>query len=310
MDSPRNTTTGQRHNQESLEGETYKGRLLSFRASLYSKAGYTRKEDINTKEPPQDKATLAASESGTGLEVMLRVAMYDAALTTLKQELATADHVYLTGNGWTSRVADHYMTITVHYLKDWQLQCKVLQTPKGEVRQTGENITVEIDYCLEDFKLEGKVRAMTTDNARAMINATSMSGTGISLGCFTHNLNLETQKMLSARGVPALLGIIRSQYPAVVSVTLDDRIKKDEFKKLASDSDMGKMETFLQVAGLLYKMTTAMSSEQKPTAALCHNRSAWRQMSYTAVSTFESERVAAVEAKRMARKERQRQQKD
>ncbi|KAI8516668.1 hypothetical protein Bbelb_052490 [Branchiostoma belcheri] len=41
--------------------------------------------------------------------------------------------------------------------------------------------------------------------------------------------------------------------------------------------------------------------------ALCHNRSAWRQMSYTAVSTFESERVAAVEAKRMARKERQRQ---
>ncbi|XP_078695029.1 E3 SUMO-protein ligase ZBED1-like [Branchiostoma floridae x Branchiostoma belcheri] len=247
-------------------------------------------------------------------------AMYDAALTTLKQELATADHVSLTGDGWTSRVADHYMTITVHYLKDWQLQCKVLQTLKGEVRQTGENITVEIDECLKDFQLEGKVRAMTTDNARAMINATSMSGTGISLGCFAHILNLAAQKMLSARGVPALLGIIRPvityfrksymgkivlkekqealglpcnslildcktrwnstylmverfvrQYPAIVSATLDDRIKKkDEFKKLqkASDDDMGKMETFMQVAELLYKMTTAMSSEQKPTAGM------------------------------------------
>ncbi|XP_060782297.1 uncharacterized protein LOC132889620 [Neoarius graeffei] len=61
------------------------------------------------------------------------------------------------------------------------------------------------------------------------------------------------------------------QYPAIIAATVDDRIrKKDQFKRIQRvvDDDFNKMETFVQVAGLLYKMTTAMSSERRPTAGM------------------------------------------
>ncbi|XP_078574851.1 E3 SUMO-protein ligase ZBED1-like [Branchiostoma floridae x Branchiostoma japonicum] len=247
-------------------------------------------------------------------------AMYKAALGSLKEDLKNADCVSLTGDGWSSRVADHYMTLTVHYLKDWDLECKVLQTLKAEVQQTGENITVEIDQCLAEFGLEGKVTSMTTDNARAMLNATGLAGVGMSLGCFAHTLNLAAQKLLEVKALTTLLSTIRpvityfrksylgklvlkekqeglnvpansllldcktrwnstylmierfiQQYPAVMAATMDERIrKKEQFKKLqrVSDNDFNKMETFVQVAALLYKMTTAMSTEQRPTAGM------------------------------------------
>ncbi|CAH1244377.1 ZBED1 [Branchiostoma lanceolatum] len=161
---------------------------------------------------------------------------------------------------------------------------------------------------------------MTTDNARAMINASNMAGAGISLGCFAHTLNLAAQKLLEVKALSTLLSTIRpvityfrksylaklilkgkqvalgiptnalildcktrwnstylmierfiQQYPAIIAATVDDRIrKKDQFKKLqrVDDDDFNKMETFVQVAGLLYKMTTAMSTERRPTAGM------------------------------------------
>ncbi|XP_060782296.1 uncharacterized protein LOC132889619 [Neoarius graeffei] len=136
-------------------------------------------------------------------------AMYVAALGSLKEDLKNADCVSLTGDSWSSRVTDHYMTLTVHYLKDWDLQCKVLQTLKAEVQQTGENITVELNECLREFELEGKVRVMTTDNARAMINASNMAGAGLSLGCFAHTLNLAAQKLLEVKALSTLLSTIQ-----------------------------------------------------------------------------------------------------
>ncbi|KAI4809290.1 hypothetical protein KUCAC02_018190 [Chaenocephalus aceratus] len=99
--------------------------------------------------------------------------MYEAALLNLKTELQEVEYAALTGDGWTSRVADHYLTLTVHYMKDWEMKVRVLQTLKAEVSQTGDNIAAEIGQCLEDFSLKGKVEVMATDNAKAMVNATT-----------------------------------------------------------------------------------------------------------------------------------------
>lgn len=247
-------------------------------------------------------------------------AMYEVALRTLKMDLDATQTVSLTADGWTSRVADHYLTITVHYLKHWELQAKVLQTVKAQVTQTGENISSEIEQCLKDFNLTGKTHVMTTDNARSMINATKMAGMSIALGCFAHTLNLAAQKVLNVRSVCNLLAIVRpvityfrksymakivlqekqnalniplhslildcktrwnstylminrfvEQYPAIVASALDDRLKKrDDFKKLnrIDDDHMTRMETFVGVMSLLYKITTAMCSEKRPTAGL------------------------------------------
>ncbi|KAI8511850.1 hypothetical protein Bbelb_109500 [Branchiostoma belcheri] len=135
--------------------------------------------------------------------------MYNAALQSLKSELKEVDSVALTGDGWTSRTADHYLTLTAHYLDNWELKAKVLQTLKAEVSQTGDNIAVEIEECMQEFALIGKVEVMTTDNARAMINAISKAGIGLSVGCFAHTLNLALQKVMSISYVQSMVGMMR-----------------------------------------------------------------------------------------------------
>ncbi|XP_072309606.1 E3 SUMO-protein ligase ZBED1-like [Eucyclogobius newberryi] len=135
--------------------------------------------------------------------------MYEVALLKLKDELKNVEYAALTGDGWTSRAADHYMTLTVHYLKDWTMQVRVLQTLKAKVSQTGNNIAAEIKECLTEFSLEAKVDVMTTDNARAMVNATKAAGIKLSLNCFAHTLNLSTQKVMHVPTVSSMLAIMR-----------------------------------------------------------------------------------------------------
>ncbi|XP_078682098.1 E3 SUMO-protein ligase ZBED1-like [Branchiostoma floridae x Branchiostoma belcheri] len=244
--------------------------------------------------------------------------MYEVALLALKAEMKGVDCAALTGDGWTSRTADHYLTLTVHYLSGWDLQVKVLQTLKADVSQTGENIAAEVSKCLDDFGLTGKVHVMTTDNAKAMVNAIASAGISLSLNCFAHTLNLATQKAMLVPTVVTMLSVIRpvvtyfrnsylgkvvlqekqkalnkpthalildcktrwnsaymmverfvEQYPAIVAASLDDRVKKkDSFKKLqrCSDQDIDRMERFLAVLKLPYKMTVAMSSEKRATS--------------------------------------------
>ncbi|KAK5862872.1 hypothetical protein PBY51_018225 [Eleginops maclovinus] len=135
--------------------------------------------------------------------------MYDVALKALKSDLNDVECAALTGDGWTSRATDHFVSLTVHYIKDWQLNVKVLQTLKAEVAQTGENIAVEIQDCLEEFGLTSKVEVMTTDNAKAVVNATQKAGVRLSMGCFAHTLNLATQKVMAVPSVSAMVGILR-----------------------------------------------------------------------------------------------------
>ncbi|CAH1259126.1 ZBED1 [Branchiostoma lanceolatum] len=139
--------------------------------------------------------------------------MYEVALDSLKDERKGVDYAALTGDGWTSRVADHYLTITIHYMKEWDLKVKILQTLTAEVSQTGDNIAAEIGQCLDDFGIKGKVEVMTTDNAKAMTNATTLAGIRLSLNCFAHTLNLSTQKVMNVPTVVSMLAIIR---PVVV----------------------------------------------------------------------------------------------
>ncbi|XP_019615941.1 PREDICTED: zinc finger BED domain-containing protein 4-like [Branchiostoma belcheri] len=135
--------------------------------------------------------------------------MYDVALKALKSDLSDVECAALTGDGWTSRATDHFLTITVHYIKDWQLNVKVLQTLKADVAQTGENIGIEIEDCLKEFGLTDKVEVMTTDNAKSMVNATQKAGVRLSMGCFAHTLNLSTQKVMAVESVSAMISMIR-----------------------------------------------------------------------------------------------------
>ncbi|XP_033739044.1 uncharacterized protein LOC117326406 [Pecten maximus] len=43
-------------------------------------------------------------------------------------ELSQAKGVSLTSDAWTSRATESYITITCHFVRDWELKSKVLQT--------------------------------------------------------------------------------------------------------------------------------------------------------------------------------------
>uniref|UniRef100_A0A673ACK5 HAT C-terminal dimerisation domain-containing protein n=1 Tax=Sphaeramia orbicularis TaxID=375764 RepID=A0A673ACK5_9TELE len=243
-------------------------------------------------------STTATASTVTPFTLAAKLA---TALLSLKTDMQGVEYAALTGDGWTSRVADHYLTLTVHFMKDGELNVRVLQTLKAEVSQTGDNTAAEIGQCLEDFSLKGKVEVMTTDDAKAMINAMTSAGILLSLNCFAHTVNLSIQKAMSVPTVVRMLAVVLQekqkalgkpshslildcktrwnssymmvervveQYLAVVAASLDDRLKKDSFKKLqrCSDQDIEKMERFLSVMKLPYKITVAMSAEERPTS--------------------------------------------
>ena len=114
----------------------------------------------------------------------------------LQQELSDVKYVGLTSDGWTSRAVMPFETITVHFMKNWQLKAKVLQTEMMLGNHTGELLAAELTRSMQQWGLaEDKISAMTTDNASNITLACELAGCiNINIGCFAHTINLAAQK--------------------------------------------------------------------------------------------------------------------
>lgn len=121
-------------------------------------------------------------------------ALYEVEKAKLLKDLEAANYIAITTDGWTSRAVQAYETITVHYMKDWELCSKVLQTNLLPESHTGEVLAAELDQAICSWGLKGKVIAVTTDNASNMTKACSLSKEcGVHIGCFAHVINLAAQ---------------------------------------------------------------------------------------------------------------------
>ena len=74
----------------------------------------------------------------------------------------------ITADGWTSFSQDHYLTVTLHYVREGQSKEKVLKTKAVYQAQTGIAVAEEIEVILEEFGVKEKVVAATVDNAANM----------------------------------------------------------------------------------------------------------------------------------------------
>ena len=136
-------------------------------------------------------------------------AWYDIEKRALVDQLKSLEWVALTGDHWTSLSQDHFLTITVHFIQDWQLYNKVLVTRPVYVSQTGENISSEIEDVLAEFGIESKVSGMTVDNAQNMhVGVTRLNIT--KLGCFAHTMNLAAQKVYGIPAIARWIGKVRA----------------------------------------------------------------------------------------------------
>ncbi|XP_039876078.1 E3 SUMO-protein ligase ZBED1-like [Simochromis diagramma] len=126
-------------------------------------------------------------------------------ISQLKHVLKAA----ITADGWTSFSQDHYLTVTLHYVRNGQTHEKVLKTKPVYQAQTGTAVAEEIDEILEEYGIKDKVVAATVDNAANMDVAVKKLQI-LKFPCFAHTLNLGAQKLYNCPAISNWAARIRS----------------------------------------------------------------------------------------------------
>lgn len=136
-------------------------------------------------------------------------AWYGVEKSNLITDLKHVTHAAITADGWTSFSQDHYLTVTLHYIREGQSKEKVLETRAVYKAQTGIAVAEEIEGILEEFGVKEKVVAATVDNAANMDVAVKTLNI-IKFPCFAHTLNLGAQKLYNCNTVSNWAARIRS----------------------------------------------------------------------------------------------------
>lgn len=134
--------------------------------------------------------------------------LYAKTKANVENALQSAERVALTCDAWTSRATESYVTITAHFILEWELQSYVLQTRVMSESHTGANMAEVIQKATVEWKLTGKDPVVVTDNASNMTVAIELTGYK-HIRCFAHGLNLASQRALKVTAVARLLARVR-----------------------------------------------------------------------------------------------------
>lgn len=98
-------------------------------------------------------------------------ARYEACAQGIKDQLSKASYVSITTDGWTSNTTESYITVTCHFIAEWQLKSVVLQTRAASERHTAQNLAELMKATVDEWGLKGKVIACVHDNASNIVAA-------------------------------------------------------------------------------------------------------------------------------------------
>jgi len=114
--------------------------------------------------------------------------------------------ISLTTDIWTSTAMDSYCAATAHYIdENWRIRHIVLDVIPMSYPHTAEVIKDLLMTIIEDFGIEEKVLALTTDNASSMVKAFSLlememctkyNRAIFHIRCSAHVINLAVQEGL------------------------------------------------------------------------------------------------------------------
>ncbi|CAI5682842.1 unnamed protein product [Oreochromis niloticus] len=116
--------------------------------------------------------------------------MYTEVRQSLAAQLTKVSHFALTTDMWSSRTCEPYMSVTIHFMEDWELKTACLQTSYFPQDHTGEHIAEALQDVLKTWKLNptGLV-AITTDNGANIVKAVQLNKWP-RIQCFGHRLHL------------------------------------------------------------------------------------------------------------------------
>ncbi|XP_064414915.1 E3 SUMO-protein ligase ZBED1-like [Latimeria chalumnae] len=127
---------------------------------------------------------------------------YEDCVKFLREKLEHAITVAFTTDCWTALTTESYMTVTCHYIENWELQSAVLQTESVAERHTAENLAKKLNTIVEKWGLAGRVLACVHDNASNIVLAnTPRYVTWESVNCFSHTLQLAINDGFSSSSV-------------------------------------------------------------------------------------------------------------
>ena len=123
--------------------------------------------------------------------------LFDRALEKIRNEIKnSASFICLTTDGWTSLKNESYVAVTAHFIdNDCCLKSYLLASFKFNGKHTSENIANELKRMTEEWGIQDKIVACTTDNAANMVRAIQLCNWR-HVPCFAHSLNLVVQTSL------------------------------------------------------------------------------------------------------------------
>ncbi len=98
--------------------------------------------------------------------------------------------------------------MTTHFIKtDWEMTNLILQRRAMNEQHTSTHLTEKLQEAVGEWLEKPRTTiAVTTDNARNMVNAVNEVGLGPHIECFAHALNLASQKGMAVQQISQLLG--------------------------------------------------------------------------------------------------------
>ncbi|KAL4008423.1 hypothetical protein ACER0C_002275 [Sarotherodon galilaeus] len=125
-------------------------------------------------------------------------------------ELKAVEFFAATTDMWSSRTAEPYQSLTVHYItEDLHLEARSLQTAYFPEDHTGENIAAGLREGLACWDLpEDNLVCITTDNASNMVKAAQLNE-WTRLQCFGHRLHLAIENAIKDDRVSRAIGLCK-----------------------------------------------------------------------------------------------------
>ncbi|KAK2190879.1 hypothetical protein NP493_65g01022 [Ridgeia piscesae] len=116
--------------------------------------------------------------------------LYNEVSGRLRDSLSNIDYYSCTTDLWSSHTTDPYMSLTIHYIENWELQSKFLQVLYTPQDHTSENLKDALQDSLDKWNLDpSKLVAFTTDNGANIVKACQLAGIP-RFQCFGRRLNL------------------------------------------------------------------------------------------------------------------------
>ena len=116
--------------------------------------------------------------------------LYNNIRDEVAAEISNVEYYSATTDLWSSEGLKPYLSYTIHYIDQWEMKSRCLQTLFMPQDHTGENLAEAMQNALEAWGLEEcKQVCVTTDSGSNMVNAASRLN-WLRLSCFGHNLHL------------------------------------------------------------------------------------------------------------------------